>query len=167
MLGRRPMATPMITNWKTIDASEDKDVNPTLYRQLIGSLMYLVNTRPNICYVVNTLSQFMAEPKRAHWGAAKHVLRYIQGTVEYGLLYTRGKDIRLRGFTDTDRAGSLVDQKSTIGYCFNIGSEMTIWCSKKQKSVALSSDEAEYMAASTTSFEAIWLRKLLVNLFRG
>eukprot|EP00253_Pinus_taeda_P026238 PITA_26238 len=73
----RPAATPMITNLKKIDASEDKDVDPTLYRQLIGSLMYLVNTRPDICYAVNTLSQFMVEPKRAHWAAAKHVLRYI------------------------------------------------------------------------------------------
>ena len=62
----RPMATPMITNWKKIDASEDKDIGPTLYRQLIGSLMYMVNIRPNICYVVNTLSQFMVEPKKVH-----------------------------------------------------------------------------------------------------
>ena len=93
----RPMATPMITNWKKIDASEDKDVDPTLYRQLIGSLMYLVNTKPNIFYAVNTLSQLMVEPKRAHWVVAKHVLRYLQGTVDYGLLYTRSKDIRLSG----------------------------------------------------------------------
>ena len=71
------MATPMITNWKKIDASENKEVDPTLYRQLIRSLMYLVNTRPDTCYTVNTLSQFMVEPKRAHWAAAKHVLRYI------------------------------------------------------------------------------------------
>eukprot|EP00253_Pinus_taeda_P005361 PITA_05361 len=70
----RPMATPMITNWKKIDASEDKDVDPTLYRQLIGSLINLVNTRPDICYAVNTLTQFMVEPKRAHWVATKHVL---------------------------------------------------------------------------------------------
>eukprot|EP00253_Pinus_taeda_P001616 PITA_01616 len=90
----RPMATPMITNWKKIDASKDKDVDPTLYRQPIGSLMYLVNTRPDIYYVVNTLSQFMVEPKRAHWAAAKHVLRYLQGIVDYGLLYNKGKDIR-------------------------------------------------------------------------
>ena len=62
----KPMATPMITNWKKIDASEDKDVDPTLYRQLIGSLMYLVNTRLDICYAINTLSQFMVEPKRVH-----------------------------------------------------------------------------------------------------
>eukprot|EP00253_Pinus_taeda_P028601 PITA_28601 len=88
------MATPMITNWKKIDASEDKDVDPTLYRHLLGSLIYLVNTRPDICYAVNTLSQFMVEPKRVHWAAAKHVLRYLQGIVEYGLLYTRSNDIR-------------------------------------------------------------------------
>eukprot|EP00253_Pinus_taeda_P002936 PITA_02936 len=111
----RPMAMPMITNWKKIDASEDKDVDPALYRQLIGSLMYLVNTRPDICYAVNTLSPFMVEPKRTHWAAAKHVLRYLQGTVDYGLLYTKGKDIRLSGFTDADWAGSSVDQKSTSG----------------------------------------------------
>eukprot|EP00253_Pinus_taeda_P014591 PITA_14591 len=67
----RPMATPMITKWKKTDASGDKEVDPTLYRQLIGSLMYLVNTRPNICFTINTLSQFMVEPKRVHWAAAR------------------------------------------------------------------------------------------------
>eukprot|EP00253_Pinus_taeda_P029248 PITA_29248 len=105
----------MITNWKKIDASKDKDVNPTLYTQLIGSLMYLVNDRPNICYTVNTLIQFMVEPKRAHWAAAKHFLKYIQGTVEHGLLYTQGNDITLSGFTDADWDGSSVDRKSTTG----------------------------------------------------
>eukprot|EP00253_Pinus_taeda_P030516 PITA_30516 len=101
--------------------------------------MYPVNTKPDICYVVNTLSQFMVEPKRAHWAAAKHVLRL-------------GRKF----------SGS----KSTFRYCFNIGSGMTSWCSRKQKFAALSSFEAEYMATSITLCEAIWLRKLLVNLFR-
>ena len=78
------MATLMITNWKKVDTSEDDEADPTLYRQLIRSLMYLVNTRPNICYAVNTLSQFMVEPRRAHWAAAKHILRYLRGTVKYG-----------------------------------------------------------------------------------
>ena len=71
------MATPMITNWKKIEAFEDGEANPTLYKQLIGSLMYLFNTNPDICYAVNTLSQFMVEPRRVHWAVAKHVLRYI------------------------------------------------------------------------------------------
>eukprot|EP00253_Pinus_taeda_P001914 PITA_01914 len=83
----RPMATSMITNWKKINASKDKEVDPTLYRQLIRSLIYLVNTRRGICYVVNTLSQFMVEPKRVHWAVAKHLLRYIRGTSEHGLMY--------------------------------------------------------------------------------
>lgn len=162
----RPMTTPMITNWKKIDTFEDDESDPMLYRQLIGSLMYLVNTRPGICYVVNTLSQFMVEPKRTHWAAAKHVLRYLQGTIEFGLKYTWSNDVKLSGFTDVDWAGSSVDRKSTHGYCFSLGLGMTSWCSRKQKSVALSSAEAENMAASTTSCEAIWLQKLLVNLLK-
>ena len=83
----RPMSTPMITNWKKLHAFEIELVDPTWYRQLIGSLMYLVNTRPNICFAVNLLSQFMVEPTRVHWAAAKHVLRYLQGTLDYGLDY--------------------------------------------------------------------------------
>ena len=162
----RPIATPMITNWKKIDTSEDDEVDPTLYRQLIGSLMYLVNTRPDICYAVNTLSNFMVEPRRAHWAAAKHVLRYLKGTVEFGLKYTKGNEIQLSGFTDADSDGSPVDWKSTNGYCFSLKSGMTSWCSRKQKSVALSSTKVEYMVASTTSCEAIWIRKLLMNLFK-
>jgi len=76
--------------------------------------MYLVNARPNICYVINTLNQFMVEPKRAHWAAAKHVLRYIRGTVKHGLMYTQGNDIKLSGFTNVDWAAISVDRKSTL-----------------------------------------------------
>lgn len=83
----RPMSTPMITNWKKIDASYDKDVDPTLYRQLIGSLMYLVNTSPDIFFAVNTHIQFTVELKRVHWVAARHILRYVHGTIECGLRY--------------------------------------------------------------------------------
>ena len=146
------MILQMIINWKKIDASKDKDVDPTLYKQLIGSLMYLVNTRPNIFYAVNTLSQFIVELKRVHWATTKHVLRYLQGIVDYGLLYTRTKDIRLSGFMDADWAGSSLDRESISQYCFNIGSGTTSCCSRKQKFVALSSSEAKYMAESTTLY---------------
>ena len=81
----------------------------------MGSLMYLVNTRLDICYVVNTLSQFTVEPKRAHWAVAKHVLRYLRGAIELELKYTRDNDVRLSGFTDADWARSSVDRKSTSG----------------------------------------------------
>jgi hypothetical protein len=161
----RPMSTPMITNWKKLHSSESELVDPTLYRQLIGSLMYLVNTRPDLCFVVNSLSQFMVEPRRVHWVAAKHVLRYLKGTVDYGLNYERGDGVRLIGYTDSDWAGCVSDRKSTSGCCFGLGSTVVSWFSRKQKSVALSSAEAEYMAASQASCEAIWLRKLLVGIF--
>jgi hypothetical protein len=161
----RPMSTPMVTNWKKIDASKQEAVDPTLYRQLIGSLMYLVNTRPDICFAVNTLSQFMVEPRRAHWTTAKHILRYLRGTIEYGLRYAQGDGVKLVGYTDADWAGNAVDRKSTSGCCFSLGSGVVSWFSRKQKSVALSSAEAEYMAASMAACEAIWLRKLLVALF--
>jgi hypothetical protein len=117
-----PMSTPMITNWKKLHSSESKLVHLTLYRQLIGSLMYLVNTRPNICFVVNSLSQFMVEPQRVHWVEEKHVFRYLRGTVEYGLNYEREDEVKLIGYTDSDCARCVSDRKSTLGCCFGLGS---------------------------------------------
>ena len=140
-------------------------MDPALYHHLIGSLIYLVKSRPDLCFVVNTLSQFMVDPWRVHLIAAKHVLRYLTGTVDFGLDYRRSNGIRLIGFTDSDWAGSVADRKSTSGCCFSLGSAATLWFSWKQKSVALSFVEAEYMAASQANCEALWLCKLLVNLF--
>ncbi len=136
-----------------------------MYRQIIGSLMYLVNTRPAICFSVNTLSQFMVEPRRVHWVAAKHILCKVQGTIDYGVDYRRGDGVRLAGYTDSNWAGCAFDRKSTLGCCFGLDSEVVSWFSGKQKLVALISSEAEYMAASQASCEAIWLRKLLYGLF--
>jgi hypothetical protein len=161
----RPMTTPMITNWKKLHASESQLVDSTLYGQLIRSLMYLVNTRPDICFVVNTLSYFMVELRRVHWVAAKHVLRYLCGTIDYGLDYHRGDGVRLVGYTDSDWAGCVSDRKITSGCCFGLGSAVVSWFSQNQKSLALSSTEAKYMAASQPSCEALWLRKMLVGLF--
>jgi hypothetical protein len=109
--------------------------------------MYLFN-RTYICFVVNTLSQFMVEPRRVHWVASKHVLRYICGTIYYGLDYQRGDGIRLMGYIDSDWAGCVSDQKSTFGCCFGLGSTFVSWFSRKQKSVALSSTEVAYMSVS-------------------
>ena len=99
-------------------------VDPTVYRQLIGSLMYLVNTRPDICFAVSTLGQFMCESRQMHWVAAKHVLRYLRGTVGYGLRYTSSNDLSLVAYSDSDWAGSMEDRKSTSGCCFSLGSAM-------------------------------------------
>jgi hypothetical protein len=102
MLDCKPMATPMASNMKLLDDTTSKVVDATLYRQMIGSLMYLTNTRPYICFVVNTLSQYMVDPKRVHLIAVKHVMRYLKGTVDYGLKYVADSEINLLGYSDSD-----------------------------------------------------------------
>ena len=94
----KPMAIPLVSNWRKIDASGTDRFDPALYRQHIRSLMYLVNTRLDISFVLNSLSQFMVDPRRVHWTAAKHILRYIRGTVEYGLVCECRGSVQLAGF---------------------------------------------------------------------
>jgi hypothetical protein len=147
-----------------VDTSSEL-IYATLYRQIIGSLMYLTNTRPDICFAVNALSQFLVEPRRVHLVVAKHVMRYLKGTIDCGLSYDGDHDFRLSGYTDADWAGSVSDRKSTSGCCFSLGSAMISWQSRKQSSIALSTAEAEYIDACSASCEAIWLRKLLTGLF--
>ena len=127
----KPMSTPLVTNWRKIYASSLEEFDHTMYCQLIGSLMYLVNTRPDISFAVNSLSQFMVDPWRVHWTAAKHVLCYIRGTVEYGLVYERSGSVQLAGFTDVDWARCVEDRKSTSDCCFSIGSGVVSWFNKK------------------------------------
>jgi hypothetical protein len=127
--------------------------------------MYLTNNRLDICFVVNALSQFLVEPKRVHLVAAKHVMMYLKGTVDYGLSYDGDHEFTLSGYTDVDWAGSVADRKSTSGCCFSLGSAMISWQSRKQSSISLSTVEVEYIAACSTSCEAIWLQKLLTGLF--
>ena len=163
------MTTPMISNLKKLQeqvtGSDPED--PTLYRQIIGSLIYLVHTRPDICYAVNALSQFMCEPKHIHMVVVKHILRYVQGTIAYGLRYTASGGLMLHGFTDSDWMGSTVDRKSTSRYCFSLGSTMISWSSRKQGSIAQSTAKAEYIVVSVAGKEAVWLRKLLSDLFNS
>jgi len=155
----------MTSNLKLLYDTSSGTVNVTLYRQIIGSLMYLTNTRPDICFVVNTLSQFMVEPRHIHLVAAKHVMKYLKGTLDYGLRYASDCDFKLYGYVDSDWGGSVVDRKSTSRCCFSLGSAMISWQSRKQSLVALSTAEAEYIATCSTSCEAVWIRKLLSGLF--
>jgi hypothetical protein len=107
----------------------------------------------------------MVEPRSVHWIGAKHVLMYIAGAIDYGLDYIRGDGVSLVGYTDSDWAGCAIDRKSTLGCCFGLVARLVSWFSRKHKSIALSSAEVEYTAASQASWEAIWLRKVLVGLF--
>ena len=115
MLECKAMATPMDSNLKLLADDSSKLVDVTQYRQIIGSLMYLTNTIPNICFVVNTLSQYLIQPRRVHLVAAKHVMRYLKGTIDFGLYYDGIHECRLYGYTDADWDGSISDRKSTLG----------------------------------------------------
>jgi hypothetical protein len=143
--------------------SETMDV--TLYRQMVGSLMYLTNTRHDIRFVVNTLSQYMEQPREVHLITAKHVMRYLKGTLDYGLKYVTDYEFRLYGYSNSDWANNIPDQKSTSANCFSLGSNMVSWSNRKQSCVALSTVEAEYVATCATCREAVWLQKLLSGLF--
>ena len=127
--------------------------------------MCLMNRRPNICFAMNTLSQYLTDPRHVHLTATKHILRYLKGTVDYGLKYDVNQKINLEGYVDSDWAGSAIDRKSTSGCFFSMGSGMISWFSKNQSCVALSTAEAEYVAACSTSCEAVWLRNLQSDLF--
>jgi hypothetical protein len=157
MMDYRTMSTPMETNLNLLV--------DTLYKQMIGSLMYLTNTRPDICFVVNTLSQYLVEPRCVQLVATKHVMRYLKGMLDYGLYYTGDCEFMLYGYTDSDWDGSASDRKNTLGCCFSLGSAMTSWKSKNKSSISLSTVEVEYIAACSASCEAIWLRNLLISLF--
>jgi hypothetical protein len=164
MLECKAMNTPMETNLKLLIDTSSKLVYVTLYRHIIGSLMYMTNTRPDICFVVNTLSQYLEEPKRFHLVVANNVMRYLKGTLDYGLCYTRDNDFRLYGYISS-WVGSVSNRKSTSGCCFSLGSTMNSWKSRKQSSISLIMTKEEYIATCSTSCEAIWLRKLLIGMF--
>ena len=137
----------------------------TQYRQIIGSLMYLTNTRLDICFAVNTLSQYLVQPRRVQLIAAKHVMRYLKGNIHFVLYYDENHEYILYGYMDADWAGSVSDRKNTSSGCYSLGFAMISWFSRKQSSVALSTAEAEYIAACSASCEAMWLRKLMSGLF--
>ena len=135
-----------------------------MYRQMIGSLMYLTNTRPDICFAMNTLSQFLTDLRNVHLTAAKHILKYLRGTVDYGLKYDANKKINLEGYVDANWARNAIDRRRTLGCCFSMGSGVIYWFSRNQSYVAQSTAEAEYVVACSTSCEAVWLRKPLERI---
>ncbi|KAK7579919.1 hypothetical protein V9T40_000548 [Parthenolecanium corni] len=133
------------------------------YREAVGSLMFLaVISRPDISYAVSRVSQYLENPKTIHWNAVKKILKYLQGTVEYGLFYQ--PEGNLEGYSDADFAGDTQDRKSTSGYVFQFCGTAISWASRKQRLVVLSTTEAEFVAASEASREAIWLRNLFLDL---
>ncbi|TXG65900.1 hypothetical protein EZV62_007175 [Acer yangbiense] len=139
-------------------------VDETYYKQLVGSLMYLIATRPDMMFVTCLISRYMAKPMEIHLQAAKRALRYLKGTVNYGIHYKKGGDGELLAFTDSDYAGDMEDRKSTSGYVFLMSSSAVSWCSKKQPIVTLSTTEAEFVAATVCACQGVWMKRILKEL---
>ncbi|WJX39555.1 DNA helicase [Trifolium repens] len=163
-----PTITPMETGVKLSKNTDDELADSTLYKQIIGSLRYLCNTRIDLCHSVGLLSRFMDQPRMCHLTATKRVLRYVKGTNDHGILIPNKKNsskkLEAYGYSDLDWGGDQDDRKSTAGYLFMIGNAPISWCSKKQGIVALSSCEAEYVAASFAACQANWIEMLLSEL---
>ncbi|XP_050232866.1 secreted RxLR effector protein 161-like [Mercurialis annua] len=131
---------------------------------MVGSLMYLTATRPDLAFVVSLISRYMERPTELHQQAVKRVLRYIKGTTELGIFYKRGGEEKLVAYSDSDYAGDVEDRKSTSGYVFLLSSGVVAWSSKKQPVVTLSTTEAEFIAAASCACQSIWMRRILEKL---
>ena len=152
---------------KIITENSDDLADKKLYQEIVGSLIYVMtSTRPDLSFIVTKLSQYMSNPSNAQFNMAKHVLRYLKGTLEQKLTFTKSKEgINLHGFCDADW-GSSEDRKSITGYVFKVTTNGPVisWKSRKQPTVALSTCEAEYMALASAIQEAKFLRQLLGEL---
>ncbi len=135
------------------------------YQQAVGSLMYaMLCTRPDLAYPISVVSQHMANPSLEHWIAVKRIFRYLQGTLQFKLRFGGLSPQDVVGYCDADWAGDLEDRRSTTGFVFMMGGGATSWSSKRQPIIALSTTEAQYMASTQATKEAIWMTKLMKEL---
>ena len=156
---------PMEPGIKLHQDKSGEPVDATEYRKMVGCLRYLLHTRPDLAFFVGMVSRFMKRPTVMHLKAIKQILRYLKGTVEMGLVYTQhGGDEVLVVYTDSDLSGDVVGRRSTGGMAFYLNDNLITWCSQKQRTVALSSCESEFMAATGAAMQALWLKNLLSEL---
>ncbi|GJQ95329.1 retrovirus-related pol polyprotein from transposon TNT 1-94 [Tanacetum coccineum] len=159
----KPMKTPMSTETKLTRDEEGESVDNTKYRGMIGSLLYLTASRPDIMFSVCLCARFQEDPKTSHLEAVKRIFRYIKGTMHLGLWYPKGSGIETIVYADSDHAGDYVDRKSTSGVCTFMGCCLTSWFSKKQTALAISTTEAEYVSAGKACQQALWMKQALID----
>jgi len=170
MEGAKPVSTPLAGHFKLAkrhspSTQEERDAMAKVpYASAVGSLMYaMVCTRPDIAHAVGVVSRYMQNPGKEHWNAVKWILRYLKGTQKFALHYG-GKEVKLQGFCDADMAGDPDGRKSTTAYVYTLGSGAVSWVSRLQKIVALSTTEAEYIAATEACKEMVWLKAFMGEL---
>ncbi|GJS63749.1 ribonuclease H-like domain-containing protein [Tanacetum coccineum] len=163
MVSCNPSRTPVDTESK-LGVDGDPVSDPTLYRSLAGSLQYLTFTRPDISYAVQQVCLHMHDPREPHLSALKRILRYVQGTLNYGLQLFSSSTTDLVAYSDADWAGCPTTRRSTSGYCVFLGNNLLSWSAKRQPTLSRSSAEAEYRGVANAVAETCWLRNLLREL---
>ncbi|XP_039001819.1 secreted RxLR effector protein 161-like [Hibiscus syriacus] len=134
------------------------------YRSIVGALQYIVITRPDVAFAVNRVCQFMQAPLDVHFMAVKRILRYLQGTIDFGLRFTPSSRMALTGFADANWGSDVDDRRSTSGFCIYFCGNLVSWSSRKQQVVARSTAEAEYRSVACAAAEMVWLQSLLGEL---
>ncbi|GKB74945.1 hypothetical protein Tco_0936357 [Tanacetum coccineum] len=159
--------TPMVEKSKLDEDPQGKEVDPTRYRGMIGSFMYLTSSRPDLVFVVCMCAQYQAKPTEKHLHAVKRIFRYLKGTINMGLWYPKDSCIALTAFADADHAGCQDTKRSTFGSMQLLGDKLVSWSSKKQKSTTISSTEAEYIALSGCCAQILCMRSQLTDYGLG
>ncbi|KAI5312002.1 hypothetical protein L3X38_041175 [Prunus dulcis] len=159
----RACATPCKPHTQVLQTDGEPLADPTMFRSLVGALQYLTFTRPDLAYAVNHVCQYMHNPTEVHYFLVKRILRYVQGTLEYGISFTKGP-WQLSAYSDADWAGDINTRRSTTGCVVFLGCNPISWQSKKQGSVSRSSTEAEYRALANTAADLSWIRQVLLDL---
>ncbi|XP_037459546.1 uncharacterized mitochondrial protein AtMg00810-like [Triticum dicoccoides] len=160
----RTAVTPMEIHLQLRPTDGTPLEDPYRYRHIVGSLVYLTVTRPDIAHAIHILSKFVSVPTSVHYGHLLRVLRYLRGTASRRLFYAHSSQLQLHAYSDSTWASDPVDRRSITGYCIFLGTSLIAWKSKKQTAVSCSSAETELRALSTTTSEIVWLRWLLADL---
>ncbi|WJX13777.1 hypothetical protein P8452_04132 [Trifolium repens] len=154
----KPMNTPMHPTSSLGKEESEGKVDQKLYRGMIGSLLYLTASRPDILFSVCLCARFQSYPRESHFTAVKRIFRYLKATCNIGLLYQKSNDYKLIGFCDADYAGDRIERKSTSGNCQFIGENLISWAIKRQSTIAMSTAEAEYISAAKCCTQLLWMK---------
>ncbi|KAI3702067.1 hypothetical protein L6452_27705 [Arctium lappa] len=159
----KPASTPMETHKQITAALEGEDVDVHLYRSMIGSIMYLTASRPDIMFPVCVCARFQVKPKQSHLQAVKRIFRYLKGKPRLGLWYPYESNFDLIAYSESDLGGANMDRKSTSGGCQLLGARLVSWKCKKQTIVSLSTTEAEYIAAASCCSQVLWIQNQMLD----